>query len=261
MSSAPHRVVVEAKLADVVLRVDDVLDQRVLRVPAVGREEDVAVRALDVGAAAEHRHHAGEVAVADVVLAAARGEAAVAGRRQHHVGRVDVRAVLLLGEAEREDRAVLEQLGGAPPGGRVVALPDRAEPEDRDLPRVPVGEPVEAGDLAERADAGGVPALVRVAAGLGGRSQQRREDALALDELQEVGVPGALVVVLLERRLAAGLEEVDRRQQRAPGRLVELLRVVGAGVEQERTGPSARRRDSTAVARCSTLAMRGEVNG
>ena len=163
-SSARDRVVLEPELADVLLRVDDVLDQLVGGVPAVGGEEDVAVRALDVGAAAEDRDHAGDVAVADVVLAAVGGEAAVAVRRQDHVGGVDVGAVLLLGEAEREDRAVLEQLGGAASRGRVVALPDRAEPEDRDLPRVPVGEAVEAGDLVEGADARGVPALVRVAA-------------------------------------------------------------------------------------------------
>ena len=77
--------------------------------PAVGGEEDVAVRALDVGAAAEHRHHPGEVAVADVVLAAVGAEAAVAVGREDHVGRVDVGAVRLLGEAEGEDRAVVEQ--------------------------------------------------------------------------------------------------------------------------------------------------------
>ena len=181
----------------------------------------------------------GQVAVADVVLAAARGEAAVAVGRQDHVGRVDVGAVLLLGEAEREDRAVLEQLGGAAACGRVVALPDRAEPEDRDLPRVPVRQAVEAGDLAERADARGVPALVRVAGRFRRGRQQRREDALALDELQEVGVPGALVIVLLERRLAARLEEVDRRQQRSASRLVEVGRIVRARIEQEGLGPSS----------------------
>jgi hypothetical protein len=110
--------------------------------------------------------------------------------------------VLLLREAEREDRPVLEQLGGATARRRVLALPDRAEPEDRDLPRVPVRESVEPCDLAERGDAGRIPPLVRITAGLGRWGQHRREDALALDELQEVGIPGALVIVLLERDLA-----------------------------------------------------------
>ena len=209
--------------------------------PAVGGEEDVAVRSIHVGTAAEDGDHARQVAVADVVLASARAEAAVAAGRQDHVGRIDVGAVLLLGEAEREDRAVLQQLGGAAPGGGVVALPDRAEPENRDLPRVPVGEAVEAGDLAERADAGGVPALVGVAGRFRGGGQQGREDALALDELQEVGVPGALVVVLLERRLAAGLEEVDRGQQRSSSRLVEVRRIVRAGIEEDGPRPFLRR--------------------
>ena len=227
-----HGIVFETELADEVLRVDDVLDQPVLRMPAVGREEDVAVRSFDVGATAEHRHHAGQVSVADVVLAAGRGEAAVVRGREHHVRRVDVRAVLFLGEAEREDRAVVEQIGRAPPGGGVLALPDRAESEDRDLPRVPVRQAVEAGDLAERGDARGVPALVRIAAGFGRGGQHGREDPLALDELQEVRVPGALVILLLERRLAAGLEELDRRQQCAPGRLVEFLGAVGARIEE-----------------------------
>ena len=149
--------------------------------------------------------------------------------------------MLLLGEAEREDRAVLEQLGGAAARGGVVALPDRAEPENRDLPRVPVRQAVEAGDLAERADARGVPALVRVAGRFRRGRQQRREDALALDELQEVGVPGALVIVLLERRLAAGLEEVDRGQQRSSSRLVEVRRIVRAGIEQDGPRPFLRR--------------------
>ena len=77
---------------------------------AVGGEEDVALRALDVGAAAEDRDHPGHVAVADVVLAAVGAEAAVAVGREDHVGRVDVGAVLALGEAEGEDRALVEQL-------------------------------------------------------------------------------------------------------------------------------------------------------
>jgi len=62
-----------------------------------------------------------------------------------------------------------------------------------------------------------------------------REDAFALDELEEVGVPGALVIVLLERRLAARLEEIDGRPQRSPSRLVELRPIVGVGIEQNGT--------------------------
>ena len=68
---------------------------------AVGGEEDVPVGALDVVAAAEDRHHAGDVAVADVVLAAVARKPPVAVGREHHVGRVDVGAVRPLGQPER----------------------------------------------------------------------------------------------------------------------------------------------------------------
>ncbi len=172
-----HRVVVQAELADVHLRGDDVLHELVGRVPAVRREEDVALGPLHVGAAPEHGDHAGEVAVADVVLAAVRAEAALAVGGQHHVGGVDVGAVLALGEAEGEDRPVVEQVRGAASRDGVPALPDRSETEDRDLPRVPVREPVEGRDLVERADPRGVPALVRIPGRLGGRRQERGEDA------------------------------------------------------------------------------------
>ena len=91
-----HRVVVQTELADVHLRVDDVPDQLIRGVLGVGGEEDVAVGAVNVGAAAEHRDHPGLVAVADVVLAAVGGEAAVVARLEQHVGRVDVGAVLAL---------------------------------------------------------------------------------------------------------------------------------------------------------------------
>src|SRR5438093_699487 len=71
----------------------------------------------------------------------------------------------------------------------VVALPDRAEAEDRDLPGVPIGQAVEAEDLVEDRVARGVPALVGIAAGVTRGCQQRRERALAREKLDEVGVP------------------------------------------------------------------------
>ena len=153
---------------------------------AVGGEEDVAVGALDVGAAAEDGDEPGGVAVADVVLGAAGPEAAVAVGLQEHVGGVDVGAVGLLGQAEREHLALGEEFGGAGAGGGVVALPDRAEAEDGDLPGVPVVEAVEAEDLVEGGDPGGVPALVARPAGVGGRGQEGREQALLGGEGEEV---------------------------------------------------------------------------
>ena len=120
--------------------------------------------------------------------------------------------------------------------GGVLALPDRAEPEDRDLPGVPVRQPVEGRDLVEGADPGGVPALVLVPAELRGRRQQRGEHPLALDELEEVLVPDPIAVVFLEHALAARLEPLDRRQQHAARLGVESGGVVGTGVEQKPVG-------------------------
>ena len=199
----PHRVVLQLEVRDIRLGVDDVLDQPVARMPAVGGEEHVPLRPVDVGPAPEHRHHPGQVAVADVVLGAVGDEALAVGLRgEHHVGRVDVGAVRLLGEPEGEDRPVVEQLRGPPAGAAVLALPDRPEAEDRDLPRVPIDEPVERGDLVEGADPLRVPALVGVAARIARGREQGGEDPLALDELEEVRVPGAVAVVLLEHGLA-----------------------------------------------------------
>ena len=182
---------------------------------AVGGEEDVAVGALDVGAAAEDGDEAGDVAVADVVLGAGGPEAAVAVRAQQHVGGVDVGAVGLLGQAEREHLALRRAARAAwRAGGGVVALPDRAEAEDGDLPGVPVVEAVEAEDLAEGGDPGGVPALVRLPPASDGRGQEGREQALLGGEVEEVGVPGAVAVVL-DRACACRGPRTSRRWRAA----------------------------------------------
>ena len=248
-SSGADRIVVELEVRDVGLRVDDVLDQPVGRVAAVGREEHVTVRAVDVGAAAEDRDHPGEVAVADVVLGAV-GAKAVAVRGEDHVGRVDVGAVRLLGEPEGEDRTVWSSSSAARRRAASLSrLPDRSEPEDRDLPRVPVDEPVEGGDLVERADPLRVPALLGAAVRVARRRQQGCEDPLALDELEEVGVPGVLAVVLLEHRLAALLEELDRRRHQPAPLGVEAGPVIGRRVEQQPLHRGGRRRCRAALDR------------
>ena len=85
--------------------------------------------------------------------------------------------------------ALGEQGGG--PGARlgVRALPHRAEAEDGDLPGVPVVQAVEAEDLIEGRIAGGVPALVLITGGIGGRREESGEQALLGGELQEVRIP------------------------------------------------------------------------
>ncbi len=229
------RVVLQAELADVLGGVDDVLHQVVGRVAAVGGEEDVSVRALDVGAAAEHGDETGRVAVADVVLGPAGPEAAVAVGLQQHVGGVDVGTVALLGQAEGEDLALGQQVRGPAACGVVLTLPDRTETEDGHLPGVPVVEAVEAEDLVQGGDPGGVPALLRPFAG-GSRGEERGEQALLGGEGEEVTEPGPRAVVLDQTALAAVLEPVDGGAQQ-PARLgVEVRRVVGARVEQQGGG-------------------------
>jgi hypothetical protein len=112
----------------------DVVDKLVIHMAAVGDKPHVTIRAVDVGATREHRHHARNVAVADVVLLPRRakdrpfqavGAFIVACRRQQHVGVVDVCAMLALGERECHHAARLELLGRALLGLDVVALPNR----------------------------------------------------------------------------------------------------------------------------------------
>ncbi len=239
-------VVLEVERAHVHLAVDDVLSQLVGVVRAVGGEEDVRVRPLHVRAPPEDGHHPGQVAVADVVLAAGRSEAALAVGLEHHVGRVDVGAVVVLGQAEGEDRTFLEQLSGARASGVVVRLPDRAEPEDRDLPRVPVGQPVEAEDLVEDGVPRGVPALVRIAAAVALGRQQDREGPLARQELDEVAVPLVASDLLGDLGLPLGLEPVDRRAEESLGRRVELGGLVVGGIEE--AGGEGGGRHATSVA-------------
>ncbi len=217
-------IVLEVEGADVHLGVDDVPAKLVGGVAPVGGEEDVALGSLDVGAPPEHRDHPGDVAVADVVLAAVGAEPlAPAARRlapcvgrEDHVGLVDVGAVLPLGEAEGEHGPVIEEPGGALAGGAVVGLPDRPEPEDRDLPRIPVGEPVEAEDLVEGGVAPRVPTLVGVTASVAGRREQGCERPLAPEELDEVAVPLVAARLGHDRDLALGLEPVNGGAEKPP---------------------------------------------
>ena len=194
---------------------------------------------VDVAAPPEHRHHARDVAVADVVLLPRRpvqdavGAVLVAGGREHQVGVVDVGAVLALGQPERHHLAGVEVVGGLEFGVLVLALPDRPETEDGDLLGVPVGEPVEAEDLGERGVARGVPALVRIAVGELRRREERREQLLPLDEIDEVGGPLRREVVVEDALLALALEPVDGRAQQPAGLGVELLRVVGVRIEEQ----------------------------
>ena len=198
-------VVVQVVLGHVHLARHDVADQLEFLIVGVDGEEDVLARAGDL---AERGDDDGLVGVSDVVLVALGQVGAVTLRLEHHVRGVDVGAVLPLGEAEAEDPAVLQVLGGLLLHFLVPAHPDRAQAQDRHLPGVPVRQAVEGEDLVHLAVAPRVPAAVCVAV-LRGR-EQGREDLVVLQELDEIIVPDAPLIIGLDALLALALEEVDR---------------------------------------------------
>ena len=116
--------------------------------------------------------------------------------------------MLPLGEAEGEYAALLEHASHFDLEGFVGAHPDRAEAEDGDLPGVPVVQAVEAEDLVELAVAPGVPAG-RPSTELEGATGASRR-SLRLEEGQEVLVPDAILIVLLDLLEPFAFEESHR---------------------------------------------------
>ncbi len=114
---------------------------------------------------------------------------------------------------------------------RAAQLLKEGEVEDGHLPGVPVAQPVESQDLVELAIAPRVPTAVGCAV-QGGR-EQRGEQALALDELEEVGVPGTVVVVLLDALQPARLEPGDRLVHDVARPIIRVEAVVVMGIEQK----------------------------
>ncbi len=225
------RVVLEPEGGDEHRRVDRVLLQDVFGAVGLDHEEDVLVLArLLVGHLAEHRHQRRGVAVADVVLRPV-GHIAVGGRREAHLARVDVGAVGLLGETEGEDRPVGEEFGGPLLDRLVLAHPDRPEPEHRHLPGVPVAEAVEGRDLTEVAVAPGVP--VGALGAVARRGHEGGERPRVGEELTEVVVPDAAVVLVGDAVLPQRLEVGDGRLHQRPGLGVEPGGGVGVGVEDD----------------------------
>src|SRR5207248_3795076 len=102
-------------------------------------------------------------------------------------------------------RSCLKQLCRSPARERVVALPDRAEAEDRDLPCVPIRQSVEAKDLVEDGVAAGVPALVGITVAVASRGEQRRKRPLTRQQLDEVLVPRVAHAFGHQPRLALAL--------------------------------------------------------
>ena len=219
-----HLVLVQAELGDVVLRVDHVSDQLVFVALRIGREEDVALRTIYFLDPAKDRDDPGLVAVADVVLLAARRPAGAVGvRGEDHVGRVDVGAVLTLGESEGEDRPITQELGRLLAGRLVSGHEERPQPQDRYLPGVPVGKPVEGRDLVEGADPGRVPPASRVPAAVALGGEEGLEDPELGLGIDEVPVPDVVTVGILQRLLAASLEPLDHPLQPLPVFGVEVV--------------------------------------
>ena len=81
-------------------------------------------------------------------------------------------------------------------------------PEDRYLPGVPVGQAVEGEDLVHLAVAPGVPATVGVA--VLRRREQGGEYLVVLQELDEVIVPDAPLIIRFDTLFALAFEEFDR---------------------------------------------------
>jgi hypothetical protein len=143
--------------------------------------------------------------------------------------------VLPLGEAEAEDPPVLQVPGGLLLHLLVSAHPDGPEAEDRNLPGVPVRKAVEGEDLVELAVAPRVPAAVGVAVFRG--RQQRGEDLVVLEELDEIVVPDAPLVVFLDPPLALALEEVDRLAHDLLRFLAGIIARVFLRIEQHKFPP------------------------
>ena len=116
-----------------------------------------------------------------------------------------------LGQAEGKYAPLRERLRRLPLDRFVLAHPDRAQAQDRDLPGVPVGQPVEGDDLVELAVAVGVPPRVGIGAVLGGR-QQSGKDLILFDEIKILPVPDPLVIVILDAAKTLSFEEVDGLQ-------------------------------------------------
>ena len=200
-------IVVQGKVGHVLLVGNDVLLQLVSLVPVVGHEEGVVVGAvLDL---AQGGDHLGFVAVADVVLLAVRHPGAVRPGCEGGLGCVDVGAVRPLGEAEGEDRPLLEKLGGPAFRRFVCAHPDRPQPQDAHLEAVPVAQPVERQQFAVFAVAGRVPTAVRVAAGVRPGGEQLGKDLLPGNEIDKPPVPHLPVEVFGQPGLAHVLEKGD----------------------------------------------------
>ena len=237
------RVIVQSKLGDKVLGVADVLYALVLLVPRFSDEENIFVGAVDL---AEGRDEACLVAVADVVLAAACEVGAIDLWIKRHLRGVDVGAVLFFRQTECEDRAVSQHLRSLLLDRFVVRNPDWTETEHAHLPGIPIGEAIKAENLVEFTVTPAVPADVLGAACKSLRRHQLGEDLLTPDELEKIGVPDTLVIVILDAAPTLVLEELDGLAHDLDRCVVLIMPTVLVRIEQHKS-PMRQRRSGKAA--------------
>ncbi len=221
-------VIAQQELADVVLAGSDVFEQLVVFAAIIGHEEDIVAA---IGHFAKSRDHRGQVGVADVIFLAVGPVAAIRLGRETHLSRVDVRPVRALREPKGEHGPLLEQLRGPALEAFVLAHPDRPQAQDGDLPGVPVGQPVKTQNLVEFAVAPGVPAAAGVAVARWG--QQGGEKFLLPDKVEEIGVPGAGVIVFFDLFQALVFKKSNGFAHDLPRWLVGIVAVVLFGVQEK----------------------------
>ena len=115
--------------------------------------------------------------------------------------------MLFLGQAEGENCTIIQKTGRSLLHILIFTHPDRTQPENRDLPDVPVAEPVKAEQFIEGTEPGCVPPTI--CATISGRGQQGCEYPLPLDEVDKVGIPDPVEIVLLKASPSLGLEKSD----------------------------------------------------
>ena len=235
-----YLVVVQGIVGHVILGAAHVLDAVIVIAFIIGNEKHVTALvlprfgigqdvAISIGDLAKSRREIGGLAIPDVVLLAFRDVGAIFLRDQFHLGGIQVRPVLLFREAECKHAAFLQALRGFLLYFLVLAHPNRPEPENADLPGVPViREAIKAKDLVEIAIPIRIPsrgqALIFMACIPRGR-QEVREYLLALLEINEILVPDIRMLVFLYPFFALGLEKRDGLLHHLPRRGIQFRKI------------------------------------
>ncbi len=138
-------------------------------------------------------------------------------------------------ETEGKDTAFFEKLRGFFLDLFIVAHPDRPQAQDRNLPGIPVLQPVKPQYFIESTIPVGVPAFI--AAAVLGRGQQGGEYFFRFDKLEKIRIPDPLVVVVLQFFLALVFKERDGFLHYLPGLGIQVFKGFVFGVQQHGVTP------------------------